>query len=208
MIKTAELDPDKGNYLLGNHPHGLLCSGALACFATEGAGFSNMFPGIMPTLVTLEVFHLVPGMREFLQPIGICAATHQSLDYLLTTPKHGGRAVIIIIGGAREVMCQDHDRIDLVLLKRKGFVKKALLHGCDLVPTFSFGETFIYDRMFPNPRGSLVRKIQDFIVDKTRWPVPFFLGRGVFQYTLGYLPQRHPLTVVGRFKKGWPLCLV
>ena len=55
LIKTAELDPEAGNYLLGNHPHGLLCSGAFACFATEGADFSKIFPGLLPSLLTLEV---------------------------------------------------------------------------------------------------------------------------------------------------------
>ena len=110
-----------------------------------------------------------------------------------------GRAVIIIIGGAREVLCQDHDRIDLILLQRKGFIKKALKHGADLVPTFSFGEAFIFSPLFSNPRGSLTRKIQEFIVDKTRWPVPFFFGRGIFQYTFGYLPRRIPITVVGNY---------
>ena len=34
--------------------------------------------------------------------------------------------MIIIIGGAREVLCQDHDHIDLILLKRKGFIKKGI----------------------------------------------------------------------------------
>ena len=37
-----------------------------------------------------------------------------------------------------------------------------------------------------------------YIVSKTRWPVPFFNGRGIFQYTFGILPQRHPITVVGK----------
>ena len=108
------------------------------------------------------------------------------------------RAVVLVVGGAREVLCQDRGRIDLIILQRKGFIKKALKHGSDLVPTFSFGEAFIYNAMWPNPRGSITRNIQEYIVTKTRWPIPFFTGRGVFQYTFGYLPQRHPITVVGK----------
>ena len=108
------------------------------------------------------------------------------------------RAVVLVVGGAREVFCQDQNKIDLVMLKRKGFIKKALKHGSDLVPTFSFGEAFLYNAMWPNPKGSWTRTIQEYVVSKTRWPIPFFIGRGVFQYSFGLLPQRHPITVVGK----------
>ena len=103
-----------------------------------------------------------------------------------------GRAVVIVIGGAREVICQDQDRIELILLNRKGFVKKALKFGVDLVPTFSFGEAFIYSNMCSNPRGSFIRNLQEKILDKSGWPVPFFFGRGIFQYSF------HPLSLVLR----------
>ena len=61
LIKTAEIDGNRCNYLLGSHPHGLLCSGAVASFACEGAGFSELFPDLTPSLLTLEVFHQTPG---------------------------------------------------------------------------------------------------------------------------------------------------
>ena len=35
QVKTADLDPSR-SYLLGSHPHGVLCSGAVSAFATEG----------------------------------------------------------------------------------------------------------------------------------------------------------------------------
>ena len=50
-------------------------------------------------------------------------------------------------GGALEALNSDPDKIRLVLNRRKGFVKLALKHGVDLVPTFSFGEAFIYDQV-------------------------------------------------------------
>eukprot|EP00093_Oithona_nana_P012500 12500.XXX_852786_853986_1 [CDS] Oithona nana genome sequencing. len=195
LIKTAELDPERqGNYLLGSHPHGILCSGTFAAFATEGCEWAKVFPGVVPNLLTLEGFHQMPGFREILSFSGTCAATSKSMDYLLSKPK--GRAVILVVGGAREVLCQDQDRIDLIILNRKGFIKKALKHGSALVPTFSFGEAFIYGKLFPNPRGSWIRSFQEYIVDKTRWPFPFFSGRGIFQYSFGMLPRRYPITVV------------
>lgn len=195
LVKTAELDPNKGNYLLGSHPHGLLCTGAFACFATEATEFSHIFPGITPSLLTLEGFHQVPGFRELLMLTGTCAATSKNLDCLMAN-KEGGRAAILVVGGAREVLNQDHSSIDLIIKNRKGFIKKALQHGASLVPTFSFGEAFIFDPLVANPKGSTIRSVQEWILDTIRFPFPLFFGRGIFQYTFGSLPNRKPITVV------------
>ena len=45
LAKTAELDPNK-SYLLGSHPHGLLCAGAFCAFATDALDFTKVFPGM------------------------------------------------------------------------------------------------------------------------------------------------------------------
>merc|ERR1712080_345668 len=99
------------------------------------------------------------------------------------------------MGGAREGLVGDRDQIRLVLKNRKGFIKLALQHGVDLVPTFSFGEHRVYD-LLPNPPGSLLRKVQDFILNKTGLPLFLFMGRGVFQYQWGIVPHRTPIHVV------------
>jgi hypothetical protein len=62
-VKTAELDPSK-NYLLGSHPHGIMCTGAYSAFGTEGSGFSTIFPGIEPHILTLQVQFWFPFYRE------------------------------------------------------------------------------------------------------------------------------------------------
>ena len=70
LIKTAELDPSKGNYLFGNHPHGILCSGVFASFLTDGAGWSTIFPNLSPCVLTLQGFHQAPGLRELARTSG------------------------------------------------------------------------------------------------------------------------------------------
>ncbi len=64
---------------------------------------------------------------------------------LLSTPK--GLAVVLVVGGASEALNFDHEKISLVLNKRKGFIKLAIRFGVSLVPTFSFGEAFIYHQV-------------------------------------------------------------
>ena len=58
-----------------------------------------------------------------------------------------GLAAILVPGGALEALNSDEDKIRLVLNRRKGFIKLALRFGVNLVPTFSFGENFIYDQV-------------------------------------------------------------
>lgn len=53
LIRTKRLDA-KRNYVLGYHPHGIMCVGAWLNFATEATGFSTLFPGITPYLMTLK----------------------------------------------------------------------------------------------------------------------------------------------------------
>jgi hypothetical protein len=51
---AAALDPSR-KYIFGYHPHGIISWGATVCFATNGAGFNEKFPGIDLRLLTLKV---------------------------------------------------------------------------------------------------------------------------------------------------------
>ena len=51
-------DPNR-SYLIGSHPHGLLCSGAFCAFATDALDFNKLFPGLTPRyLFTLRGAYL------------------------------------------------------------------------------------------------------------------------------------------------------
>lgn len=46
LVKEAELDPTH-NYVIGSHPHGVLCSGAFCNFATEGTDIAKVqYPSV------------------------------------------------------------------------------------------------------------------------------------------------------------------
>jgi len=192
LVKTAELDRNK-NYLLGSHPHGVLCSGAFSSFATDAGGFSSLFPGITPRLLTLEGQFWIPGNRELVLGTGCCAATKRGMEALMGCA--GGVAAVLVVGGAPESLNSDKHRIRLVMRRRKGWIKIALRYGVSLVPTFTFGENSIYDQL-SNPDGSLVRKIQDYLQNVMGFAPVMFFGRGVFQYNFGIIPHRKPMTVV------------
>lgn len=127
LVKTCELPPNK-NYLFGYHPHGIMCAGAFCNFATEGTDFSTVFPGIRPHLVILRGQFWFPLQRDLLLSSGMCAATRESLDWILGN-QGLGNAAVLVIGGAVEALDAHPGSYRLVLSRRRGFVRVALNHG-------------------------------------------------------------------------------
>ena len=66
-----------------------------------------------------------------------------------------------------------------------------------LVPVFSFGENDLYNQA-ENPVGSKLRKFQETFKKIAGFSPPIFYGRGVFNYTFGFLPHRRPINTVGK----------
>ena len=67
--------------------------------------------------------------------------------FLSSKPR--GTATVLVPGGAFEARNWSKQEVKLYLKKRKGFIKLALRHGVDLVPSFSFNEQFIYNQISP-----------------------------------------------------------
>lgn len=111
-----------------------------------GTGFSQLYPGIRPHLLTLTSNFLVPIYRDILLAIGICSVSKQSCSNIL---KGGpGQAITIVVGGAAESLSARPGTADLTLRKRwvwtevyrfpwilnfgwdrLGFIKVAIQHG-------------------------------------------------------------------------------
>ena len=63
--------------------------------------------------------------------------------------KPKGTVTVLVPGGAFEARFWSKNEVKLYLLKRKGFIKLALRHGVDLVPSFSFNEQLIFKQLSP-----------------------------------------------------------
>lgn len=195
LHKTCDLPPDR-SYIFGCHPHGIISLGAFCNFATEATGFEEKFPGIDLRLLTLKANFRIPFYGLYLSMMGLCDASKESCNYILS--KGIGNSILLVLGGAKESLDArpSHEYI-LTLKNRKGFVKIGLAHGASLVPVFSFGENDLYDQL-ENPRGSRLRTIQMRLQQRLGYATPFFKGRGIFQYSFGFLPNRHAVdTYVG-----------
>ena len=129
IVKEKDLDP-KFDYMVGSHPHGILCSGAFCNFATEGTEISQVFPGITFTMTTLSSQFVMPLHRELFLCSGSITASRKAINHVYAHSS-GGNAVVIIVGGADESLDThpDLDKITLILRSRKGFIRLALLNG-------------------------------------------------------------------------------
>ncbi|XP_073812549.1 diacylglycerol O-acyltransferase 2-like [Musca autumnalis] len=204
LIKTAELTPDR-NYLVASFPHGIIGTGVTHNMGNNIGKWLKLYPGIRPKIATLDINFRIPFMREVMRYWGMVSCSKQSLMYHLSKsndPKHPdnrdgftANAVALVVGGAEESLECHPGRYVLVLKNRKGFVKIAIRSGTPIVPTFSFGEVDIFDQV-ANPPDSLVRKFQSFVKQLTGLSPVIVLGRGFFQYTFGFLPQRRPIVQV------------
>ncbi|OBZ82411.1 Diacylglycerol O-acyltransferase 2B [Choanephora cucurbitarum] len=194
LVKEADLDP-KGNYIFGYHPHGIISLGAIGNFGTEATGFSDQFPGIQPSLLTLTTNFQIPLYREIILAMGLASVSRHSCEHILSSGP--GRSIVIVIGGAAESLSARPGIADLTLKKRLGFIRMAIRHGADLVPTFSFGENDLYEQV-DNHKGTWLWKIQKKMQHSLGFTMPLFHARGVFNYDVGLIPYRHQVvTVVG-----------
>ncbi|KAI1268947.1 DAGAT-domain-containing protein [Xylariaceae sp. FL1019] len=198
LHKTHDLPPTR-KYVFGYHPHGIISHGAWAAFATEALGFAEKFPGITNSLLTLESNFRIPFYREYVLGMGVRSVSKESIVNILS--KGGpngegmGRAVTIVVGGARESL-QAHPRtLNLILRERKGFIKLAVRCGADLVPVLAFGENDLYDQLQAHEHP-MMHKVQMFILKVWKFTLPFLHGRGIFNYDVGFMPYRRPLNIV------------
>lgn len=192
LHKTADLDP-KGNYLFGYHPHGIFGFGAVTSFGTNAIGFDEMFPGLIPHVLTLHNNFYTPFYREYLMFFSFRSVSRKSCETILKSGP--GESIVIVVGGAQESLSAHSGYMDLTLKCRKGFVKVAMRTGASLVPVLSFGENEIFYQM-QNDRSSMLYKFQQKMKAAFGFTMPILIGRGFSHTYYGWLPYRRPINVV------------
>ncbi|KAG0146313.1 hypothetical protein CROQUDRAFT_657465 [Cronartium quercuum f. sp. fusiforme G11] len=207
LVKTADLPSDR-KYVFGYHPHGIIGMGAIANFSTDATGFSKLFPNLNPHLLTLKTNFQIPFYRDLILALGICCVSIKSCISTLKSKndlaldvannRGEGNCLVIVVGGAAESLSAHPGTADLTLKRRLGFIKLAIREGADLVPVFSFGENDVYAQL-SNAEGTWLFTLQKKFQAAFGFTLPVFHGRGVFNYSLGLLPYRHPIvSVVGK----------
>ncbi len=83
LHRSQELPPTR-KYIFGYHPHGIISHGAFAAFGTEALGFSQLFPGITNTLLTLDSNFRIPIYRDYALAMGLASVSRESCENLLS----------------------------------------------------------------------------------------------------------------------------
>lgn len=166
LVKTTDLEADR-HYIFCFQPHGGIYTGLLLHFCTEATGFSELFPGLTPHALNLPMAYKFPLLRELCLLLGACSASSESIDYLLSSllapferlqvgkvahRTRGCQVVALAVGGQHEMLDAHPGSFRLTLRDRRGFARKALQHGADLVPVYSFGENDLMKQV-NNPVG-------------------------------------------------------
>ncbi|KZL68212.1 diacylglycerol O-acyltransferase 2B, partial [Colletotrichum tofieldiae] len=198
LHKTHDLPPTR-KYIFGYHPHGIISHGAFAAFATNALGFAEKFPGITNSLLTLDNNFRIPFYRDYILFMGVRSVSKESIWNTMskggTNGEGMGRAVTIVVGGARESLEAQPGTLRLILKGRKGFIKMALRTGADLVPVLGFGENDLYDQLSPKTHP-WVHNFQMFVLRVFKFTLPALHGRGILNYDVGMMPYRRPLNIV------------
>ncbi|XP_075385045.1 2-acylglycerol O-acyltransferase 1 isoform X2 [Tenrec ecaudatus] len=194
LIKTWDLDP-KRNYIFGFHPHGAMTIGAFGNFGTNHSDFKKLFPGFTPYLHITTLLFLCPFFRDILMTTGLVSVSKRSISSVMSR-EGGGNISIIVIGGAKELFYAYPGNSTLFIRQRRGFAKLALIHGTHLVPIYSFGENDLFQQVGTS-EDSWIFTCQKKLHKFFGFILPLFYGRGVFQYSIGFMPYRKPINTVG-----------
>jgi len=159
-------------------------------------GFSSLFPGIDRRVVTLPVNFSTPFLREYILGFGCVTSDRETFRRTLAKNNGKGNALVVVVGGASESMMVKHGCIQLILEKRRGFVREAIRAGACLVPTLAFGETDIYHVIDGSAKSEFLKKLQSLIKKTTGIAMPLFRGRSLFFREVGLMPLRKPIVVV------------
>ena len=118
------------------------------------------------------------------------ASSKQSFVNVLA--EGSGSSIVVVVGGADEAVETTNGEIRLVLEKRKGFVREAMMAGAKLVPVLAFGENDLYDVQHFAP-DHLVTQIQKFIKKSMTFSAPVFVSWDLVKMHPHFPPTIHGL---------------
>jgi hypothetical protein len=77
--------------------------------------------------------------------VGKCVKPHFLTNH--SKALESGKSIALIPGGSEELLESNPDQEIVVIAKRKGFIRLALMYGCDLVPCYAFGVNDLYTQV-------------------------------------------------------------
>mmetsp|Transcript_70621 Transcript_70621/g.169220 ORF Transcript_70621/g.169220 Transcript_70621/m.169220 type:complete len:332 (-) Transcript_70621:159-1154(-) len=174
---AVPFEKDK-NYLIGLAPHGLWSM----CYHLLWPQMIDRF-GITPMFVGADILLKIPFLKRHFTAYGLIGASRKDLLWAMEQP-HPFNVLCMVPGGIAE-MFYGISREQIILRKRKGFVKLALQKGAYLVPAYGFGTNQQFHRLVE--AGGFMAKVSSALkLSATPWVDRFYIP-------FGPIPTRHKI---------------
>lgn len=151
-------DPLPTSCLLLWHPHSLLSVTAVL------HTLFRLTPSLESRLVCHSIYHQLPVIQDLARVTDTIPADFDTMKSSLES----GKRVSVLVGGVREMMETEPKTIRLVLGKRKGVFRLALMTGTPLVPLITYGES----ELFPAWNHPTLTAINSFLYSTFRIAIP------------------------------------
>uniref|UniRef100_A0A7S2WNH2 Acyltransferase n=1 Tax=Rhizochromulina marina TaxID=1034831 RepID=A0A7S2WNH2_9STRA len=132
-ISVASVDSMPKPLLQCHHPHGVAAINSISCpIAPRSAAVA---PAVL----------MIPFCRQMMELCGAVSSSRQAMKDVM----RGRKDLALIPGGVEEVVLASPRKERVFIKNRKGFIKYCIQFGYDVRAVYHFGETQLYDVMFP-----------------------------------------------------------
>jgi hypothetical protein len=153
-----EEHPIPPSCLLLWHPHSLLSVTAVL------HTLFRITPSLESNLVCHSIYHQLPVVKDLARVAQTIPASHDDMKHALDA----GNRVSVLVGGVREMLGTEPKTIRLILGKRRGVFRLALMTGRPLVPIITYGES----ELFPAWNHPTLTAINSFLYSTFRIAIP------------------------------------
>jgi len=179
-------------YVFFEFPHGIFPMGQFL----SASLIKDITPGTMVSGTAADIVFMFPVMRHIMAWISTNPAKRANITKILNRGDH----LAIIPGGIAEMYLMNPETEGIYMRKRQNTVKAAIQEGANIIPTFFFGNTKLFDVVGKNGSSSWLSSISR----KMRASIVLFYGRNYLP-----VPYRHPIRMIsGRVvevtKKDFP----
>lgn len=131
-------------YLICIHPHGIMPMGTIGCL---GLPICKNIKNTIPILLSNNIYvgiasfcFYVPLLRDFFLLVGAIDCSKPNIEKFIKN----NYSIVLFIGGAEEAKFSDSGNTNIIVKKRRGFLKLAIENNLTIVPIYTFGNNNIY----------------------------------------------------------------
>lgn len=186
IMLCKSLDNNR-TYILAAWPHGLFGGFNHLCFVNFHQHYGMH---VLPVGATALLY--CPFLRRVVSAIGFVDAGKKPMTKALQPGQkpYPYNVLHLVVGGIQEMFYGNAGKEQIIISKRKGFIKLAMETGAGIIPSYTFGANNCYWRPF-GPQSILAKLSKILQISLVpwcgRWYVPF-----------GFIPFKTPLlTVIG-----------